>query len=1769
MDRMALRASVSRSFFLCLVFLLISCSPGDEPAPSPQSSSAAASSSSVAQQGPAATSFELSVAELTPSGEGEFSLSGEVTLPDGAELSAVEALLDAELDGQPLALEWEPIKAPVTYRFEVPAIGQTDEPQTLTLRWNGEAVGSPQKGQRTLTVPAIDQFAVTGARVVRSPEVYVSVSFSKPLSRRQNLNGLVQLNDEDARVQVDGTRLRVYPDEVPEGEVTLRVLEVIRSADEQTLASDYQDSLVLKLETPGVRFTGSSSILPPADQLSVPFEAANVDSVQVTAFKVFEGNMGQFLQYHSLTEANMDDSTGRYLWRKTYRLPEPATEGWQRYNLDLTELMAEHPDGMIQLALSVDQSNSLYPCDQPRPDSPQDEAPQSHEGDWSYENNQKPAWYQRYYQSQGYWVYSERNNPCHQSYYRYSDQVQARRAFQVSGIGLLAKLGGGDQLDVIATDLVDAEPLPGTTLRVYNFQQQPIGEGATDEYGMASLTVDGQPYYLMAEREGKTGYLRLARNEALPTNQFDVGGESVRDGLKGFIYGERDVWRPGDDIHLTFILEDPDNVWPANHPVTLDLFDPRGNKVTSEVAREPVDGFYTYTLSTDEAAPTGNWRAVVHLGNRVFDKVLPIETIMPNRLKMDLAFAQTPLRLDAMPAKATLSARWLHGASAAGLKADSQVRLSPKTTTFEGYSQFTFDDPARDFQSATQSVFEGNLNADGETNFEVRLPVASPPPGQLRATFINRVFEPGGAFSTALRRFDYLPFEQWVGLQVPKGDGYNGAIARNQSHPVTLQSLGSDGEPLAERELELTLYKVDWRWWWDRGNDDLAIYVASENRAPIKRDTLTTDQQGRANWTLEKDTYDWGRYLLRVCDAAGSHCAGELIYLGWSRQNAVNPATATQLMLSTDQDEYQVGDTATVRLPAIEKGRVLLSLENGREVLERRWLDLEPGQTDVAIPVTAAMAPNVYAHISVLLPHQQRASDAPMRLYGLVPIMVEDPSTRLEPELNVPEQVRPESRFDITVTEANQRAMTYTLAVVDEGLLGITGYRTPDPHKHFYQREALGVYTWDLFDQVVGAYGASLQRVLAIGGSDAEDEDDGNPRERRFPPVVKFLGPFTLEAGQSRDHSVELPPYLGEVRVMLVAGKNQAYGKAEQSVTVTQPLSLLATLPRVVGPGETISLPVQVFANDEGIDEVAVTAEASDLFTVPEGEGQLNLADKADGIVELTLKVNDQIGKGQVTVTARSGDEVATQTIHIESRAPNPPSVRAEQAMVAPGEEWTASLEAHGMAGTNSASVEVSRLPPLNLERRLGYLLNYPHGCLEQTTSTAFPQLYLHKLVELSDAQAREREDNIRAAIEKLGRFQLADGQFSYWPGARYANDWASLYAGHFLTEARRLGYGVPTERYNRWLSQAQADARRFRYQNGFVQVQAYRLYVLALAEEADTAAMNRLREQLRQDTDVGSATSRRLLASAYYQLGLPDAGQELVTAAQGLPEYEDPGYTYGSALRDRAIWLQLQVRAGNRSGAWDQAEMIAEQLSEDRWYSTQSVAWSLLALAEFAGEQSADQPMDFSLKTGSDWQPLQSQQHWYRQALTSPQVAVRNESEQPLRVMVTNRGTPAAADERATSEGLSLDVRFSTPSGEPLDIRELPQGTDFMANITVTGDFSELGRSRIEDIALSLVMPSGWQIRNERLEGGDSPQGFDYLDIRDDRVLGYFSLWRDYRWQWRYNDRRQEQVTLQVVLNASYEGEFYLPGWRADAMYNERIHANTEGQWVRVVNTD
>jgi len=369
---------------------------------------------------------------------------------------------------------------------------------------------------------------------------------------------------------------------------------------------------------------------------------------------------------------------------------------------------------------------------------------------------------------------------------------------------------------VIATDLRTAAPSANTTVTLKNFQGQVLTSGTTNADGFAELATPSTPFLLVAQQGTDKAYLKVNANTALEVSQFDIGGDTISKGLKGTLYGERGVWRPGDDIHLTFALQDKSKTLPPNHPVTVQLFDPSGKLKQTLTSRQPVGPFYTFNLKTADSDPTGDWLVKAVLGSSSFNKSLKIETVRPNRLKVDLNYGVPALFGYKPLPDAKLFAQWLHGGTASNLKADVSVRLREKTTSFTTFSDYTFDDPTRKLDSEDQQLLEGRLDNQGYLTFNKGFQPEQAAPGMLSAWFTSRVFEDGAGFSISKQEMDYYPFENYVGIKLPKGDAERNMLLTDTEHTVSIGSLNAEGKEVSLPQVEVTLYKIDWKWWWDK-----------------------------------------------------------------------------------------------------------------------------------------------------------------------------------------------------------------------------------------------------------------------------------------------------------------------------------------------------------------------------------------------------------------------------------------------------------------------------------------------------------------------------------------------------------------------------------------------------------------------------------------------------------------------------------------------------------------------------------------------------------------------------------------------------------------------------------------------------------------------------------------------------------------------------------------------------------------------------------------
>ncbi len=1697
-------------------------------------------------------------------------LTGDIVVADYEENDNIEKVLKATQDGDELKISWTHSQDGLKHRFLIEGIKRKKARSTVELSWNASSIGVDKKGTREIAVPKQGTFEVLEAVPVVGKQQYIKIRFSDPLDPNQNLRGLITYLNRSLKFKIENNVVKAYPSSVREGLHKLRVYKGIKNIDNIKLAQNYTFKIRVMNIKPGAKFVGKGVILPKNEKLTIPFEAVNLNSVQVTAFEVFSKNIGQFLQVNQFNEHNEMKRVGRYIWRKTIVLNSTETElrQWTRYAFDATELFEKHPNSLIQFTISFNKSNSAYPvCSEGANDVPAIKEPPIQDEEGVVVAAETSAW--DYSEDYDHDAWNNRNNPCHNGYYNksFNKNVESSRNYIVSDIGIISKMGGDNRLHVVTSNIGSATPLPEANFKVFNYQNMKLASGVTDKDGFANVEVNGVPFYLVAEKDGQKGYIKLNTTNSLPISHFDIGGEVIKRGIKGYIYGERGVWRPGDDIFLTFVLEDKKGLLPASHPVSIDFFNPRGQLIHSSQPTRSLKNFHFFGLKTDNSAPTGNWKATVKVGGINFDKTIKVETVVPNRLKIELDVGEEALTLED-EFQGTLFAQWLHGAKASWLEAKVFVSLSSRSTRFNRYTDYTFDDPTRTFPSSTQYLYEGSLDEDGNAEIIGSIELNNRPPGMLTASFNSRVFEESGAFSADSVAVPMHAYSSYVGIKTPKGDAARGMLLTDTKHKVSIATLNNKGEPISSDGIDVTIYKISWKWWWDKTSESLANFAYASSTTEIQSGTIST-KNGVGEWEFEIKYPSWGRYLIRAIDRNSGHSTAKIVYVDWpgwaGRAMGEKGVGASTLNFTTDKKKYKVGEEAVIHIPSNTQGRALLSLENGTGVVKQSWIPMKEGENQFKVPITQEMSPNIYAYVTLLQPHKDKKNDRPIRLYGVIPIMVDDPATVLVPVLDAPDQMKPRESTVVKVKEENGKPFVYTIAIVDEGLLGLTRFSTPNLRNQFYKREANGVKTWDIFDEVVGAYGGELERLLALGGGGTEDDRE-RAKRKRFPPVVQFLGPFELKANSENSHEVKLPQYIGAVRMMVVAGNNGAYGLASKTVPVKQPLMLLATLPRVLGPEEELFVPVSVFALEPTIKTVKVKIEAENYFeTAKETEKSVSFEKPGDKIVFFRMKVNPKIAKGKIKFVATAGPHKAEQEVFIDIRSPNPKTVKVDRTVLEPGEEWKTQVIPHGMQGTNKITLELSSIPSINLEKRLGYLMKYPHGCIEQTVSSVFPQLYLSRFIQLTDSQKKEIEKNVNAGIERLSNFQLDSGGFSYWPGSHEASDWGTSYAGHFLIEAQKAGYFVRSYMLSEWkrFQNAQSMAWTAGTERSEL-VQAYRLYTLALNGTPSIGIMNRLRE-----AENPGSTVKWMLATAYHLASQPEAAEDLVAGdSLQVKAYQELGNTYGSDLRDRAIILVALSKMGQKERAAKLATDISEELSSDRGFSTQTTAYSLLALAEFLGTTEAGDSFEFEMTLGMkpsetfEFAKTLFQKQLQGIPLVGDKLEIKNTNSVKLFVNLVREGVPVAGEETAASNGLEISSFYSDLYEDEMDGVLVPdvdptaidQGVDFISVIDVknTSDVD------YENIVLTHIVPSGWEIHNHRFTGtgGQTPE-VDYQDIRDDRIYSYFSL------------KAGETKRFKVLLNASYLGRFYLPGISAEAMYDSKISGNDRGWWVEVHNDE
>lgn len=1715
----------------------------------------------------------------------QVTVTGEIRFSDVVKKEEVEKMLTAGSEkNKSYPIEITQTDHPTRYAFSISQITREAEDYQLEITAKGNPAGIDRTQNESILIPAKNSFRFLSAVRIDQPENGIEIIFSDPVSNTQDLKGLIDVPEVSSSIfQIKENKVFVYFETGKLNKLTLNIHEGIRNSQDKPLGTSHSISFSELNLKPQVEMATSAAILPDSKSLIIPFRAVNLYAVDLSVIRIFENNVLMFMQNNSLSSANELRRSGRLVYKKTLWLAKDSSKDvhrWEDYSIDLAGLIHQEPGAIYRVILSFRQEYSAYPCggsenkemqfaDNKSSDnltkvsgetlSEDDEAVWDTPETYYYYNGSVPMDWSQY-------RWTERDNPCHPSYYMNSDRIAACNIL-ASNLGMIVKRNSLNKLWIAVNNILDTKPVAKAQVTIYNFQLQPIGKGETNGEGLVEITPKGVPFIAVAEADKQKAYVRVVDGEEQSVSRFDVGGKDIQKGLKGFIYGERGVWRPGDTLHISFMLEDREKRIPDKHPVALEIYNPRGQFYTKMISTQGTNGFYTFAVPTQADDPTGLWNAYVKVGGTAFHKSLRIETIKPNRLKITLALP-TILQASSKDVYAPLTSSWLTGATASRLKAKVEMSLSKVNTQFKNYGQYLFNNPATDFTTVRADVFNGVLDAEGRAGVNIQLPVATGAPGMLNATFTTRVFEPGGDASIYSQTVPFSPFTSYVGINLnqPKGK----YIETDKDHVFDIVTVNDQGQPVNRSNLEYKIYRISWSWWWENGEESFGTYINNSSITPVASGNLQTTG-GKASFKFRINYPDWGRYLVYVKDRESGHATGGTVYIDWpdwrGRSNKTDPSGIKMLAFSLDKDSYEIGETATAIIPAAAGGRALVSLENGSTVLQQQWLEVsDQGDTKLTFKITPEMAPNVYLHISLLQPHAQTVNDLPVRMYGIAPVFVTNRQTILQPQIKMPEVLRPETDFNVTVSEKSGKPMTYTLAIVDDGLLDLTNFKTPDPWNEFYAREALGIRTWDMYDDVLGASGGRYSSLFSTGGDASLKPADA--KANRFKPVVKFIGPFYLAKGKQQTHTLKLPMYVGSVRAMVVAGQDGAYGNAEKTAFVRTPLMLLSTLPRVLSTQEEITVPVNVFAMENQVKNVTVSLEASGAGVQITGNRQQSLTfdQPGDQLAYFTLKTGSKTGKATIHLTASGNGQQTKETIEIEVRNPNPVVTLRNSQWIEAGQEAELSYTLAGSSSANNqVQLEISRIPSVDISRRFDFLYNYQHHCTEQLTSKALPLLFVSQFKAVDEQEAEKIKTNVQEAIRQIYARQLPNGGFVYWPGNAVADEWITSYTGMFLTLAQEKGYAVHPNVLNKWKRFQRAAAQNWRmpqeasnwqiWQSELQQ--AFRLYTLALAGAPEYGAMNRMKEQ-----PGLSIQAKWRLAAAYALTGkMKPAGELVYNAETTVIPYSSMNLIYGSSDRDEAMILETLILMKRDRDALQQAKKVSQNLAQENWFSTQSTAFALMAMGRLAKQLSGT--LDFTWSWNGKQQPAvkSAKAVFEKEIATSPKsgtVSVKNQGKGALSVDLITRTQLLNDTLPAIADNIRLDVKYTDMAGSPISVEDIRQGTDFMSAVTLS---NISGTSDYSNLALTHIIPSGWEIYNERMivpeasssnsNEANTPESsadkYTYKDIRDDRVLTYFDL------------RRGESKTFTVRLQATYAGNFILPAIQCEAMYDAVVQARTK----------
>ncbi len=1351
--------------------------------------------------------------------------------------------------------------------------------------------------------------------------------------------------------------------------------------------------------------------------------------------------------------------------------------------------------------------------------------------------------------------------------------------FAVSDLGIHLRQYP-DRLDATVNSLKTAIPAENVQLKLLDGTGNAVLSSVTTAEGTASFTAAAklqQASLLVATTDaGDTSLVRLF-GAGLDLAEFPVDGPA-RTAEQLFMYSPRDLYRPGESVTVSALLRDADgraagvlqnpDGSPRSRSAELSLTRPDGQEVASRVSGFDALGYLQSDWQIPADAATGEWTLTARINaDDSFRYPFQVEEFLPERMQLTLdvpAFLAPgePLRVQAR-------GEYLYGAPASGNVLESELISQMAAHPFPRWDDVYFGHPNRTELNRKVSLNPLALGPEGEgvvrpDSFWQQTPV----PLQLKV--FHSLIDSGGRPVSRRSNSYVLPAERLLGIRPLFAED-----TVDYDSVAGFDVVATAGEDLlAAENVQVKLIREyrQYHWVYSEVNGWESDYTQREY--PVFSDVV--DLEAGSGREVSAPV-EWGYYRLEVTDPQTGLISGYRFQAGWDPGATAMAGRPDRIGMALDKQAYAAGDEVSVAIQPPAAGQGFLLVESDEPLLR---IPVDVPEDGAAFSFTldpAWQRHDLYISVLLIQPGEAREEALPRRMMGITPLPLDRESRRLAIELDVPEKTYPNSRLTVPVQVSNTGDMpeniSLTLAAVDVGVLNISRFTTPDPFADIFGQRRYGVTGRDSYADLIDA-GSGEMATLSFGGD--EDFTGAGEQGEDVRIVSLFSGPLSLNDEGTGEVTLDLPDFNGKLRLMAVAYSEDNFGAAGQDIEVAAPLVTQLTRPRFLAPGDDSRLALDLH-NLSGQDqqvELSVVLQGlrtGDGFSSDEYQQSVMLKTAEKRTLYIPVRAADISGLAQISLDLQGlqGVPEPQQRIvrdwYLSVRPAWASQSLLEQQRLAPGERWQMSPAAaeDWLISDLRSQLRISSLPPVDFTSHFNALQAYPYGCLEQTTSGVFPQLFINSdLISrfgLPESSPQSRQQALQLAVSRVLGMQKYNGSFGLWNNESAEEHWLTVYVVDFLLRARQAGYPVPEDGLNEAMQRVGEYLRspsqlEYLSASSRFAVRAYAAQVLSGAEQASLADVRSL-----YDYQRGNAGFLGLI-----QLGLAldnsgDTGRGERALTAGLAAALQPEYryvSYGSKVRDLALAIFWLSEAGRPAEYWTELlESLQQQLSERRWLSTQER--NALFLAGQALVAQGEQPLGLNLQLAGEQIQLQAADG-YARSLSAEQAAA------PL--MIENTGTAdayvnlrlngrTATEPTAHDRGIRVQRRFYNADGVAFADQQnlqLQSGQQVLVELNVVAT-----ANRPHGLVVDLL-PAGFELENQNLNDAysisdlsiegvrltDLSAGVEvnHQEYRDDRFVAAVSLYGD------------QPVRLFYLARAVAAGEFRIPPTFAEDMYQPEV---------------